>query len=506
MGKNKENLYKTKVKEDGQKGYLVFDIGTGNARVAIVGVSGKVHRIEREDIEYITEPLYPDSRYFSPQVLWEQVSGLAKRALAHSKAIDIIGITSTSQRQGIVLIDKKGTSFLGLPNIDNRGREWEEEIELKEEVYRRTGRLPTALFSALKLYGLKQRQPSLWKQVSQFTSISDWITYKLTGILTYEPSQATETLLFDVNQNIWSEELCGIFGFSPSILPRLVRAGTAIGEVDAQLANEWGLSGSVPVIAGGGDTQLAVKSTDAVPEDIVIVSGTTTPIIKIIQDIQEDGQKQAWLNCHTDKGQWLVETNPGITGLNYQKLKTIFYPNEGYDVIEKEISLLSQEDRVCVSALGSYLSTEKNALTKGGFIFDAPLSSQLSRAHFVRAALKEIAYSIKWNYDILTEVSATSRDYVWACGGGFQSDALTQYIANLLQKKVYVKEGFSQASVVGAAVICNQALGIKDSFSNMVKVIEPTDFQEETDLYEEWKKTQQFFSDFSISSEKGVLV
>ncbi|MCY8523550.1 FGGY-family carbohydrate kinase, partial [Bacillus atrophaeus] len=125
---------------------------------------------------------------------------------------------------------------------------------------------------------------------------------------------------------------------------------------------------------------------------------------------------------------------------------------------------------------------------------------------FVRAALKEIAYSIKWNYDILTEVSATSRDYVWACGGGFQSDTLTQYIANLLQKKVYVKEGFSQASVFGAAVICNQALGIKDSFSNMVKVIEPADFQEETDLYEEWKKTQRFFSDFSISSEKGVLV
>lgn len=36
----------------------------------------------------------------------------------------------------------------------------------------------------------------------------------------------------------------------------------------------------------------------------------------------------------------------------------------------------------------------------------------------------------------------------------------------------------------------------------MVKVIEPTDFQEETDLYEEWKKTQRFFSDLSLSSEK----
>ncbi len=45
-------------------------------------------------------------------------------------------------------------------------------------------------------------------------------------------------------------------------------------------------------------------------------------------------------------------------------------------------------------------------------------------------------------------------------GGGFQSKALTQYIADLLQKKVYVQEGYHQASVVGAAVICNENLSI----------------------------------------------
>lgn len=148
-----------------QKGYLVFDIGTGNARVAVVSVTGSVLTVEREDIVYSTETLYPDSRYFSPQVLWKQVMNLAKRVLSRSCDIDIIGLTSTSQRQGIVLIDQNGDSFLGLPNIDNRGREWEASIPDREEIYSRTGRLPTALFSALKLYGLKQRQPSLWKRL-----------------------------------------------------------------------------------------------------------------------------------------------------------------------------------------------------------------------------------------------------------------------------------------------------------------------------------------------------
>lgn len=112
-----------------------------------------------------------------------------------------------------------------------------------------------------------------------------------------------------------------------------------------------------------------------------------------------------------------METNPGITGLNYQKLKQIFYPNETYEVMEEEISALAKEDHACVAALGSYLSAEKNALTRGGFLFDAPLSAHLKRAHFVRAALEEIAFSIKWNFDILTEVTPFERDYVWVCGG-----------------------------------------------------------------------------------------
>lgn len=145
-----------------QKGYLVFDIGTGNARVAVVSVTGSVLTVEREDIEYSTETLYPDSRYFSPQVLWKQVMNLAKRALSRSCDIDIIGLTSTSQRQGIVLIDQNGNPFLGLPNIDNRGREWEAGIPDWEEIYSSTGRLPTALFSALKLALWIKTAPALF--------------------------------------------------------------------------------------------------------------------------------------------------------------------------------------------------------------------------------------------------------------------------------------------------------------------------------------------------------
>lgn len=473
-----------------KQGYLVFDIGTGNSRVAIVETTGEVISIEREDIQYELEPLYPDSRYFSPDLLWEQLLRLAKKAMAQVPHITITAITSTSQRQGIVLQDQEGHSFIGLPNIDNRGREWEKEFSNQPFIYETTGRSPSALFSSLKLVALQKRQPDLWEKVKSFTSISDWVAYKLSDVLIYEPSQATETLLYDVQKQEWSEALCEQFGLSIHLLPELKWSGSILGEVTPAVARTLGLPEDVLVMVGGGDTQLAIASTYAKNQDVVIVSGTTTPICHITDEYGVDPKRRAWTNSHIDKDQWLVETNPGITGLNYQKLKNIFYPNESYQQMEEEMSKLESID--CVSTLGMYLTDEKNATKKGGFMFDTPLGDSLTRAHFVASALWEIACTIKWHFDALCDVISYDLPYVWACGGGFQSETLTKFVANLLQKEVRIHPGFHQASVVGAAVICNQALGINHERTGDIKTI-PNDLHFDEKMYEDWQQAQHFF-------------
>jgi len=482
-----------------KSGYLVFDIGTGNVRVAIVTTSGEVVGIEREDIQYITEELYPDSRYFLPDTLWEQVIRLAKKVIHNSSNITIKAITSTSQRQGIVLQDQNGNSFIGLPNIDNRGREWEKDMTGRDLIFQTTGRLPSALFSALKLVGLKNRQPVLWDKIASFTSISDWITYMLSNVLVYEPSQATETLLYNVQTQTWSEEMCEQFGIPFDFLPELKWSGSILGHINPTLAEELGISKHVSIIVGGGDTQLAIESTFAETNDMVIVSGTTTPICKMMDEYRGDEEKRAWTNAHTHKNRWLVETNPGITGLNYQKLKKLFYPNESYQQMEMEISKLDLVE--CVAALGIYLSDEKNASKKGGFIFNAPLAQDLSRAHFVAAALWEIACTIRLHFDQICEVTPFNQSYVWGCGGGFQSEQLAQFVANLLQKELRIPNGFSQASVIGAAVICNHSLGYEDLISKEYKTIKP-DKNHQDDRYAEWLKVQYFFSEMNVAFKK----
>ena len=85
------------------------------------------------------------------------------------------------------------------------------------------------------------------------------------------------------------------------------------------------------------------------------------------------------------------------------------------------------------------------------------------------------------------------KDYVWACGGGLQSSILRQFIASLINKKVILQEGYKQASVVGGAIICSQALGHVTHAEPTTEITSPKDLEYYASLYIEWKKVRSGF-------------
>ncbi|TPE42379.1 FGGY-family carbohydrate kinase [Pontibacter mangrovi] len=478
-----------------QEAYLILDIGTGNVRVAVATPQGKVLCVERDSVRYETDTRYPDALWFDPAMLWEQILALAVRALQQLPGWSIKAITASSQREGVVLLAEDGGALIGFPNHDHRGREWESMLTDKERIYQLTGRYPSSLFSALKVVGLRERQPELFNACKTMLSISDWAQFQLSGVKSYEHSQASETQLYDVASKSWSEELCTAFGLDSRILPELRASGTILGKVLPAYARRLQISPETVVVVGGADTQLAIKSTRPSVDDIVIVSGTTTPVTKIMTAYRVDAQERTWTNRHVEKDRFILETNAGVTGLNYQRLKEIFYPNESYEVIERELAAVPASQ--CVASLGSLIADEKVPVIRGGFSFNVPVSHELTRACFVRAALWDIACCIKANYDALCQVTDHTLDYVWACGGGMQSPMLRQFMATLLNKKVLLREGFEQASVVGGALVCNQAIGRKEGHTAVAETVYPAQ-QEYDPQLEEWRKTRRSF-------RRGVL-
>lgn len=469
---------------EAKNAHLVVDVGTGNVRVALISVAGEILFIKRDNIVYDRDAHYEDALEFSPMRIWEQIMRLIVGVTNDKPDIEIVGITASSQREGVVLLDKDQVPFIGFPNHDHRGRAWEDRISAKERIAQLAGRYPSSLFSAFKLYGLREKRPELFEKTSWMLSISDWVQFMFSGVLGYEHSQASETLLYDVARMEWSDELCGLFGIEKKLLPPLRQSGEVLGNILPAIAEQYHLNPNAKVVVGGADTQLAIKSTQPTAGDIVLVSGTTTPIVKIIEEYKVDEKMRTWTGRHIEEGEFVLEANAGVTGLNYQNLKDIFYPNEGYDVIERELE--NTEISQCVASLGSLVADEYMPLTRGGFIFNVPLTRQLTRSSFVQATLWDIACSIKRNYEVLCEVVPYQKDYVWACGGGFQSDTLSRFIANLIGKKILIRKNFSQASVAGAGLVCNEALGFTSVDGSDVKEIGPEDFDFEPH-YREWK-------------------
>lgn len=474
-----------------KKAYLIIDIGTGNARVAVASPAGELLSIKRENVQYEADNRYEESIYFDPNKLWDEIRRLAALAIAEADPLQIEAITATSQREGIVIIDKAGNSVLGMPNIDHRGRAWECELTDKDQVYQLTGRYPTSLFSAFKLIGLRKVYPAIFHDMACFMSISDWVQYKFSGICAYEHSQASETLLYDVARKNWSDTLFTLFNLPTTINPPLKEAGSILGNILPDLAEEMNIHAGAKVVVGGGDTQLAIKSIAPTANDVVIVSGTTTPLIKIVEEYVLDVDQRTWTSRHIEANRFILEANAGVTGLNYQRLKEIFYPNEGYDVIEEELENTTYSQ--CVASLGSLIADEDKPLTKGGFIFNAPVSHQLTRGSFVFAILWDIACSIYENYKFLSDVSPHHESYIWACGGGMESRKLRQFIANLFGKSIKIRDTFRQASVLGGVLVCNEALGLENFEPVLLEEIEPQNHEQFEQLYLEWKNARRTF-------------
>ncbi|MBX2921569.1 MAG: sugar kinase [Chitinophagaceae bacterium] len=467
--------------------YIIIDFGTGNLRSAVVSVSGELLGTAREDIVYHRDEHYADSIYFKPRETWQRIIALCKAALSQAGDITIQAITATSQREGIVVISDKGASVIGMPNIDHRGRQWENMIKDKDDMYQKTGRYPTSLFSALKIVGFQKVYTDI--KVNAILSISDWIEYMFCGIPHYEHSQASETLLYDVAGKQWSTALIKAFGLDNHILPPLTEAGTVLGTVKKDIAGGLSISPAVKVVVGGADTQLAALSTNAAKDDVVIVSGTTTPIIKLVDHYIMDAAQRTWTGRHVTDGYFMLEANAGVTGLNYQRLKKIFYPNEGYDVIEEELA--NEKDLQCMAALGSLLADEKDPLIRGGFIFNVPVNHELSRAHFVWATLWDIACSIYENYKSLCSVTPDTKDAIWVCGGGMESRKLRQFIATLTRKNILIKDNFRHASVTGGAILCNQATDHTAVINNNIETVAPSDNTGDyISLYQQWKQNR----------------
>ena len=436
--------------------YLLIDLGTGSTRAAIVRSDGKTLAMRSFFNRYCRDDAYPDAQYFLPADWEAEILRCCRGVHAECPEIRIDAVSAAGARQSIVLLDEEGKAFYGLPNIDNRGREFMPALGDQPWIYERSGKWVTEDFCAAKLLGLRKKRPELYQRIGTVLSLSGHIAKIFTGLSVFEPSQACETQLYDLGTKQWSRELCAAYGVDPALLPPLVNAGECVGSILPALRKELGMAEDAVFVAGGADTQAALLQTGIKPGDIAIVSGTTTPITALTGHKLYDQQQRVWVDANLGARGYLIEMNPGVTGLNYQRAKDFLAPDTPYEELERLYR--EKQDFRCTASFTSLLFYERRSLRSGGFYMPSPFPEPLDRVDMLWAVLADSACGIYEQLWRLRDMSGHDRKYILGCGGGLRSEALCRMIADLSMLELHLKPGFEQATLFGLVALCNEAL------------------------------------------------
>jgi glycerol kinase len=392
--------------------------------------------------------------------IWEVTRKVAIAALADAavQGTDLKGIGITNQRETVVAWDPA----TGEPV--HRALVWQDRRtaarcdELREQghealIRERTGLVIDPYFSGTKIEWLIQNA-DLPEGVA-FGTIDSWLAFKLTGRHLVDYSNASRTMLFDIRELTWDEELCGLLGVDPSSLPEPVPSSQIYGTTSA-------FGGEVPVAGIAGDQQAALfgqachrpgetKNTYGTGSFVLLNTGTeaTEPGEGLLTTV-------AW-GIGDEPVDYALEAAVFVTGAAVQwlrdGLRIITHASETEDLAA---SLDSNDDVYFVPALTGLGSPHWDPYARGTIV---GLTRGATRAHLVRAALESIAYQTVDAVRAQEAASGESVPSLKADGGAVANAWLMQFQADVLGVPVIVPE-VAETTALGAAYLAGIATGL----------------------------------------------
>jgi glycerol kinase len=391
--------------------------------------------------------------------IWDVTVRVAKQALedARVSGADLKGIGITNQRETAVAWDERSGEPLHNAIVwqDRRtaGRCDALREAGQEPVFReRTGLVLDAYFSGTKYEWLLTK--GAVDQRARLGTIDAWLVFKLTGNHVTDYSNASRTLLFNIRECRWDEELCDILGVPVGSLPEARANAEVYGET-----GEFG--GRVPVCGMAGDQQAALfgqacqepglgKNTYGTGNFLLQNAGAGSPLLErgLITTI-------AW--GIDDRVDYALESSMFVTGAAVQWLR------DGLGVIEKAAdtealagSLESNEGVYFVPALTGLGSPHWDPYARGMII---GLTRGSKVAHLARATLESIAYQSVDAVRAQNTALGVPLEELRCDGGATQNAWLMQFQADMLGVPVVVPT-ITETTALGAAYLAGITAGL----------------------------------------------
>ena len=232
--------------------YIGIDLGTSACKFLLVDGAGTVCRtVSRDYPLYFPQPGWSEQ---NPQDWWTACMSGIPQLLEGVDPAQVAGIGVGGQMHGLVALDDQG-QVLRPAILWNDGRtapqvDWLNHQVGREVLSRHTANIAFAGFTAPKLLWMAQNEPDLFARIHKILLPKDYLVYCLTGAYATDYSDASGTLLLDVEHKTWSREMLELCHLREDQMPTLHESWERVGALRGDVARALGLSPNTLVCAG----------------------------------------------------------------------------------------------------------------------------------------------------------------------------------------------------------------------------------------------------------------
>lgn len=445
--------------------YLGIDLGTSAVKCILIDETGKVSATTSQDYPILQpRPGWVEQR---PEDWWTGTKSAIQQLMAKStiQAEQVKGIGLSGQMHGSVFLDDElevvRPALLWSDQRTAQQCEWIEDVIGKERLGQLTGNRALTGFTAPKVIWLRDNEPEHYEQVAHLMLPKDYVRLQLTGTFGMDMSDASGTLLLDVANRAWSEEVLADLGIPSEWLPPLYESNDVVGTLLEPIAHELGLAPGTPIVAGGGDQACGAVGVGVVRKGIASVALGTSGVVFAHDDQYEVDDKQRLHSfCHGVPGKWHRMGVMLAAGGSFQWWRNHFAfeeleqaEREGKDVYEfltalAETAPLGSEGLLFSPYLSGERTPHPDPKARGGFI---GLTMRHSKAHLTRAVLEGITFGLRDSLELVKQ-SGIELTELRVSGGGAQSPFWRQMIADIFGYPV-VTVNSTEGPAYGAAVM-----------------------------------------------------
>lgn len=461
-----------------------IDLGTSATKTVLFDEKGTI--ISSASREY--ELFQPHNGWAeqNPEDWYNAAISTLKSVISESgiNSEDIVSLGISGQMHGLVMLDEECNVLR--PSIlwcDQRtGKECDELTEMlgRDTLIKITANPALTGFTASKILWVKNNEPEIFEKCRHILLPKDYLRFRLTGEFATEVSDASGMQLLDVPNRKWSDVMINALGIKVEYLAKVYESPEITGYINSDTAEKTGLSIKTSVVGGAGDNAAAAVGMGVVTEGKAFTTiGTSGVVFAHTDNPIIDPQGRVHTFCCAVPNAWHVMGVTQGAGLSLQWFKNNFCYEEleqaaaeGKDVYqitdEKARNIAIGCDKLLYLP---YLMGERTPHLDPdcrGVFFG--LSAMHTKAHFIRAIMEGVTYSLYDCLLVLKEMGIAPLSML-LCGGGSKSKLWKNIICDTFALPVETSKS-SEAPALGVAILAAVGAGIycdvKTACENMI--------------------------------------